>query len=49
VSESVALRADLLFQAYAINVFTLEPDSPNATISRSIGGTRFFVLAGIEL
>jgi hypothetical protein len=49
VSESIAFRADLLFQGYVINVFTLEPDSPNATISRNIEGTRLFVLAGVEL
>ena len=49
VSESIGLRADLLFQGYVINVFTVEPDSPNATISRNIEGTRFFVMAGVEL
>jgi hypothetical protein len=32
-----------------INVFTLESDSPNVTISRNIEGTRFLVLAGVEL
>ena len=49
VGESIGLRADLLFQGYVINVFTVEPESPNATMSRNIEGTRLFVLAGIEL
>jgi hypothetical protein len=49
VSESLALRADLLLQGYVINLFTLEPDTPDATLSRNIAGHRFFVLAGVEL
>jgi hypothetical protein len=48
-SESFGLRADLLFQAYAINVFTVESDSLDVSASRNIVGTRLFVLAGVEL
>jgi len=49
LDESIAVRADVLFQAYVINLFTVEAESPHATISRSIEGTRFFVMAGVEL
>jgi hypothetical protein len=48
-TESIGLRADVLFRGYVINVFALETDSPSAEISRNIRGTRFFVMAGVEL
>ena len=46
---SVRFRGDLMFQGYIINVYSLEFDTPDATISNNLYGNRFFLLAGIEI
>jgi hypothetical protein len=51
VSDTVRLRADLLGQIYVVNLFTYEGTSPfggSTTVSRNVGGSRFFLLGGVE-
>jgi hypothetical protein len=50
VGDSVRLRADLLAQYYVINLYTTTIDTSFGSFeaSRNVGGSRFFLLGGVE-
>jgi hypothetical protein len=50
VGESVRLRADLLAQLYVVNIYSAQLPSSigGGNVSRSVGGSRFFLKGGVE-
>jgi hypothetical protein len=50
VSDSVRLRADLLGQLYVVSLYSANAPASfgGAHVSRAVGGSRFFLLGGVE-